>query len=366
MPDALYPRLLELLEAMPDAILMVDGDGLIAQANSQALALFRARREQLIGECVDSLLPDRFRSSHASHRRGFFAQPRARGMGAGLDLYGRRLDGGEFPVEISLSPIVTESGPMVLSAIRDATQRKQVEASLLQASRLKSQFLANMSHELRTPLNGIIGFAELLCDQKAGTLNARQIGFLQDILDSGRHLLHLVNDLLDISRIEAGRMEINPSQFHLGEAIEEACTVLSTSVTEKQIQLHRELQGAKADVCQDRQKLKQILLNLVSNAVKFSDQGGEVQILAKVHADGSLALQVRDHGVGIAESELDRLFVEFERLHTHGSDRRPGTGLGLALTRRLVELLGGRIEVESTPGQGSTFSVRLPSAEAPP
>lgn len=365
MPEALHPRLLELLEAMPDAILMVDGDGTIVQANSQALALFRARPDQLIGQSVDSLLPDRFRSGHAGHRRGFFAQPRARGMGTGLDLYGRRVDGAEFPVEISLSPIVTESGPMVLSAIRDATQRKQVEASLLQASRLKSQFLANMSHELRTPLNGIIGFAELLSDQKAGPLNPRQQGFLQDILDSGRHLLHLVNDLLDISRIEAGRMDINPSVFNLAEAIEDACTVLSTSVADKQIVLRRKVAVASGDVCQDRQKLKQILLNLVSNAIKFSEPGGEVAIRAECDASGALRLRVQDHGVGISEANLDRLFVEFERLHDSAADRRPGTGLGLALTRRLVELLGGRIDVESRPGKGSTFSVRLPPMGVP-
>jgi PAS domain S-box-containing protein len=149
----------ELLQAMPDAIVMVNTDGVIIRANAQAESMFGWPPGGLIGQPVDSLLPERYRGAHADHRRGFFHQPRARGMGAGGELFGRRRNGDEFPVEISLSPVGTSAGPMVLSAIRDATARKQVEASLLQASRLKSQFLANMSHELRTPLNGIIGFS---------------------------------------------------------------------------------------------------------------------------------------------------------------------------------------------------------------
>jgi protein-histidine pros-kinase len=365
MPNALNPRLLELLEAMPDAILMVDAEGRIALANSQALTLFRARREALIGQRVEALLPERFRTAHPDHRRGFFAQPRARGMGAGLDLFGRRVDGEEFPVEISLSPVLTDDGPMVLSAIRDVTQRKQVEASLLQASRLKSQFLANMSHELRTPLNGIIGFAELLFDQKAGALNERQRGFVDDILSSGRHLLHLVNDLLDISRIEAGRMEVHETVFPLREAIDEACTVISTSASDKQISVLVDVAPELHSVCLDRQKFKQVLLNLASNAVKFTDRGGQVMVKAQAAEQGALVLSVRDTGIGIAATDLDRLFMEFERLNTAGASRRPGTGLGLALTKRLVELQGGRIDVESHLDEGSVFSVTFPRWEPP-
>jgi len=353
----------DLLEAMPDAIVMVDGGGRIALVNSQAEALFRCRREQMMGAPIESLLPERYRVVHAAHRSAFIAQPRARGMGAGLDLYGRRGDGQEFPVEISLSPVTTEAGPMVLSAIRDVTERKRVEASLLHASRLKSQFLANMSHELRTPLNGIIGFSQLLVDGKVGKLSAQQSSFLQDILDSGRHLLHLVNDLLDISKIEAGRMELHQELFVLADAVQEACAVLATDVADKQLALTWNVAADLERVNLDRQKFKQVLLNLLSNAVKFTDVGGWIKIAVERLASGELELQVRDGGIGISPVDQERLFVEFERLNPDEATRRPGTGLGLALTRRLLELQGGHIAVKSVVGEGSTFCVRLPLPE---
>jgi protein-histidine pros-kinase len=364
MPGAVDRKLHDLLEAMPDAIVMVDGDGRIALANSQAERLFRYGREQIVGKPIESLLPERFRGNHVAHRNLFFSQPRARGMGAGLELYGRRGDGDEFPVEISLSPVATEAGPMVLSAIRDVSERKRVEASLLQASRLKSQFLANMSHELRTPLNGIIGFSELLVDGKAGPLTERQQSFLLDILNSGKHLLHLVNDLLDISKIEAGRMELHEETFGLAASIEEACAVLAPAVADKQLDLSWTIEEGLDQVRLDRQKFKQVLLNLASNAVKFTDAGGRVQVLARLQGN-DLVMVVRDSGIGIDERDRARLFVEFERLEPSDAGRRPGTGLGLALTRRLVELQGGHIEVASPLGVGSEFTVSLPLREAP-
>lgn len=348
---------------MPDAIVMVDEHGCIAQVNSQAEDLFRCRRVELIGQPIETLLPERYRQAHAGHRNRFLAHPRTRGMGAGLELYGRRGDGEEFPVEISLSPVNTEAGAMVLSAIRDVTERKRVEASLIQASRLKSQFLANMSHELRTPLNGIIGFSELLTDGKAGSLTDAQQGFLQDILDSGRHLLHLVNDLLDISKIEAGRMEVHEEWFSLPDAVQEACAMFATTVAEKSLSLQWRVDDKLRHACLDRQKFKQVLLNLASNAVKFTDPGGEVRISVSGGPDGGLELAVADTGIGISSQHQQRLFMEFERIETSGGERRPGTGLGLALTRRLVELQGGQVSVASEPGKGSTFTVFLPLRE---
>jgi len=360
MPDQVDRKLHDLLEAMPDAIVMMDGDGRIALANAQAERLFRRERKQLVGQPIETLLPERFRGVHVGHRDGFFAQPHARGMGAGLELFGMRGDGEEFPVEISLSPVATAAGPMVLSAIRDVTERKLVEASLLQASRLKSQFLANMSHELRTPLNGIIGFSELLVDGKAGPLNDRQQAFLQDVLTSGRNLLHLVNDLLDISKIEAGRMELHQEWFDITLAIQETCAVLAPAAADAQVSLAVEVEDGLSSVFLDRQKLRQVLLNLVSNGVKFSNAGGSVRIVASRVSPDAIQIQVQDCGIGIGEPEQARLFVEFERLEPAGPGRRPGTGLGLALTRRLLELQGGSIDVTSKAGEGSTFTATLP------
>ena len=347
-----------LLESAPDAMVIVDKTGCIVLANSQAVQLFGWSREELLGQPIEILVPRRY-ARHSEHRSAFFRHPRARNMGTGLELYGLRKDGSEFPVEISLSPLQTEEGLLVSSAIRDVTERKAVEASLQQANRLKSQFLANMSHELRTPLNGIIGFSQLLVDGKAGPLPPRQLGFLKDILDSGTHLLRLVNDLLDLSKIEAGRMDVNPEDFYAPDAIEETCAVVSPLVNEKQIVVSRDLEGVRG-LRLDRQKFKQILLNLLSNAVKFTDAGGRVHIEARMLPGAKLQLQVTDSGIGIAPDDLEQLFVEFQRVDSQATRRVHGTGLGLALTKKLVELQGGTISITSALGKGTTVTVELP------
>jgi protein-histidine pros-kinase len=286
-------------------------------------------------------------------------------MGAHLNLLGWRKCGEEFPVEIRLSPLQTDSGKLVISAIRDVTERNLVEQSLERAMRLKSHFLANMSHELRTPLNGIIGFSELLVDGKVGPLAAQQATFLGDILSSGRHLLHLVNDLLDLSKIEAGRADLHAESFSVQACIDQVCSALSASSAEKRLCVTTEVSPALDVVYLDRGKLGQILMNLASNAVKFTEPGGEVHICATCGASAELQLQVSDTGVGMGPKELDRLFVEYHRMESDATCRLQGSGLGLTLTRRLVGLLNGSIGVRSEPGRGTTFTVILPYC-APP
>jgi signal transduction histidine kinase len=225
------------------------------------------------------------------------------------------------------------------------------------ASRHKSEFLATMSHELRTPLNAIIGFSQVLKQQMYGELNERQAEYVDDVLSSGQHLLNLINDILDLAKVEAGRMELQPSTFELPELLENAASMVRERATRQGIGLTVATDGSVGVMEGDERKVKQILFNLLSNAVKFTPGGGKVTLATRV-ADEQVVISVRDTGIGISPEDQEKIFEEFYQV---GASRtQEGTGLGLALTRRLVELHHGRLDVESEPGVGSTFTVTLP------
>jgi len=228
-------------------------------------------------------------------------------------------------------------------------------AQLAVANRHKSEFLANMSHELRTPLNAIIGFSEALRERMFGELNAKQVEYLNDIHASGRHLLSLINDILDLSKIEAGRMELDVSRFAAPAALEAAMSLVRERAQRGGITLSLELDPALGEVRADERKFKQILLNLLSNSIKFTPAGGRIAVRAGINGAG-LEVAVRDTGVGIAPGDQGAVFEEFRQV----GPRAEGTGLGLALTKRFVELHGGAIRLESVPGRGSTFTFTLP------
>jgi signal transduction histidine kinase len=216
-----------------------------------------------------------------------------------------------------------------------------------------------MSHELRTPLNAIIGFSEVLLERLFGEVNEKQEDYLKDIHSSGRHLLSLINDILDLSKVEAGRMELEPASFNLSDAFSNAITLVRERAQRHSIFLGLDVDSQLGDIVADQRKFKQILLNLLSNAVKFTPDGGRVDVIARRERN-ELVVAVKDTGIGIAPEDQDAVFEEFRQVGRNYTNKQEGTGLGLSLTRRFVELHGGRIWVESQPGKGSTFTFTLP------
>ncbi|HEX7272707.1 MAG TPA: GAF domain-containing protein, partial [Casimicrobiaceae bacterium] len=246
-------------------------------------------------------------------------------------------------------------------AIQNARLFREIEDKSRQlevASRHKSEFLANMSHELRTPLNAIIGFSEVLAEKMFGEVNEKQAEYLGDILESGRHLLSLINDILDLSKIEAGRMELEPSDFNLSNAIDNTLTLVRERAERRGVKLGRNIDQRLGMIRADERKVKQVLLNLLSNALKFTPEGGRIDVRAALQ-NGVAEISVADTGVGIAPEDQDAVFEEFRQVGV-ASKKTEGTGLGLAISRKFIELHGGKIWVTSEMGKGSTFTFTLP------
>jgi two-component system, NtrC family, sensor kinase len=270
-----------------------------------------------------------------------------------------RNSAGEFAPQVIdlLKTFATQSA----LAVQNARLFREIEdkgRQLETASRHKSEFLANMSHELRTPLNAIIGFSEVLSERMFGEINDKQAEYLGDILESGRHLLSLINDILDLSKIEAGRMELDPTDFHLPTAIENTLILVRERAHRRGITLERTVDARLGMIGADERKLKQALLNLLSNALKFTPEGGQIDVRARVH-NGEAEISVTDTGEGIAPEDQEAVFEEFRQVGT-AAKKVESTGLGLAISRKFIELHGGRIWVKSQLGIGSTFTFTLP------
>ena len=265
---------------------------------------------------------------------------------------------GDFSKHLEV-PNRDELGALAVNLNRMNDELQRLYGELETVSRHKSEFLANMSHELRTPLNAIIGFSELLQQQLVGDLNEQQLGYVDDVLDAGRHLLSLINDILDLSKVEAGRMELDVEEVSLRSTLESGVTMHAERASRAGIALELSLDTEEITIQGDERKLRQVVFNLLSNAVKFTPPDGRIDVSARM-TNGVVEVAVADTGPGIAPEDQELIFEEFGQAQTSSAARHEGTGLGLPLSRKFIELHGGRLWVESVPGAGSTFRFTLP------
>ncbi|MBI5386058.1 MAG: response regulator [Verrucomicrobia bacterium] len=475
-----------LVESAPDGIVIVDHVGRIQLVNRETAKLFGYRADELLGQLVEVLLPERFRQMHVKDRSGYTAAPRVRPMGMGLDLCGRRKDGSEFPVEISLSPLDSAGERLVMGIIRDITERRRSQEALRaanerlsfvlgsitdayfavdpagrfleinpvaersvfgrsagdlhgkklwdeypegvgsefhhqfrvaieegrpvhfearsrivdkwfdthayprngrlevylrditdrkraedalvlakeaaeEANQAKSQFLANMSHELRTPLNSIIGFANVMLKNKGGHLRREDLVFLERIAANGEHLLALINQILDLAKIEAHKIELETTTVALDRLVPEILSHFETPARGGLVHLKAELPSPIAPLVTDEGKLKQVLINLIGNALKFTEKGSvTVRVAVDESSRRPVRLEVTDTGIGIRKDRQEVIFEAFRQADASMTRKYGGTGLGLTISKALCDLMGYRIEVRSEPGRGSNFSIVLP------
>jgi PAS domain S-box-containing protein len=349
-----------LLESAPDAIITIDETGQILLANAQTEKMFGYPKDALLNQPLEILLPERVRARHLKHRAGYQAAPYTRPMGIGLELSGRRQDGSEFPVEISLSPFQTDNGVLVTAIVRDQTGRKQAEQALAhhaqelaRSNAELEQFAYVASHDLQEPLRMVASYTQLLARRYRGKLDSDADEFIHFAVDGATRMQALIQDLLTYSRVGSRGKEFGPVELeavfdravaNLQRAIDESGTVVTPDP----------LSTVRGDDAQ----LVQLFQNLIGNAVKFRGSAPPQVRIGVMAQDNEWTFSVQDNGIGIESEYVDRIFVIFQRLHGHGE--YPGTGIGLAICKKIVERHGGRIGVESQPGRGSTFFFTLP------
>ncbi|WP_256622952.1 PAS domain S-box protein [Methanolobus chelungpuianus] len=353
-------RLATLYENMPGGTLIIGQDYIIEDVNSRTCELTGYKREELIGQLCDILCP----KGSSSMKCPIWEE----GLECfqGMDTTIKCKDGRRNPILKNATRITMEGKIYILENFQDISRQKEAEEALTNAklsaetaNRTKSEFLASMSHELRTPLNAVIGYSDMLMEGAFGEINDRQRRSLGHILSSGKHLLEVINDILDLSKVESGKMELYYENFHILELLRNVNNIVSLLAKRKNISLFISARPESLIVSADKIRVKQILYNLISNAIKFTPENGYVRIDA-YEADGMLELCVSDNGIGISEEDQKKLFIPFSQVYSETSRHYDGTGLGLSLVRKFVEMHGGSITLESIENKGTTFTIRIP------
>lgn len=357
--DKAEQKFRDILDSSPDAMILVDKDGNIALVNSQTEKIFGYSRDEMLGQPVELLVPKRFQPNLYDYRDNFLASPQVQPMGEGLELFGRRNDGLEIPVEVRLSPIDTADGVVVVATIHDVTEHRQLVRRLEELNELRNEFVAVVTHDLRSPMTSISGYANLLIDAWDTTSDDKKIEYLQIIARNTEHLAQFVEDALQVARIEMGEYAFEIVEFDIRSLVQRALDEA------RGVNVNRRFEftalGDIPLVLGDADRHWQVLTNLLANAVKFSPANEPITVELSCD-DEFVQVSITDQGIGIANDDLAKLFQKFGRVSQSTDEKVPGNGLGLYICKNLVEAQGGRIWCESSPGRGSTFVFTIPIA----
>ena len=365
-------RLRSVVEGAVDGIVTIRTDGTIESVNPAVGTIFGYAEHELVGQNVSTVIPEPHRAGHDGHIRRYLETGEAHILGKVQQLEGCRKDGTTFPLDLSVSEVRTGELRLFVGILRDVTEREEAHHALEEAkedaeaaSRSKGQFLANMSHELRTPLNAIIGYAEMVAEELEERNEPELVTDVGKVRSAGRHLLGLINDILDVSKIEAGRMDLHFEQVDVHQFLQDAVATVKPLMDENGNELVLDAVGELGRIQMDVTKLRQILFNLLSNAAKFTSRGRVTLRVRRVEGDDHdwLDVSVRDTGIGMTAEQLEHVWEAFSQAEASTTRRFGGTGLGLTISRSFCEMLGGTLDVESTPGEGTEFALRVPAIE---